>query len=197
MIHYNTCICVYHGVCFNFNPPVYRLNRIPYYIYLSVGLFNSLKVLVTKDGHVIYVVNLPQAVSVPVHLSLNYTNLDNPSLWTRRVTRAAYVNATMIQHIEVASGVPYDHFSVQIGLASGSVFGPVSPAPGDYGERTYIHHMSIQLACVHVRFYLSKYYMFIHIPYLRGCNYIWCYVVMKTICDWSCKKDAILKFWQN
>lgn len=96
-----------------------------------------MKVQVTSLSDVVIIVELPRALTVPVHLYLVYTDLENPTRHDRRISQAAYVNTTSILHLEFASQVAFDHFIVQVGLYVQDVFGPLSTAPGKYGKAMY------------------------------------------------------------
>ena len=93
-----------------------------------------MKVQITTESDVIIIAELPRALLVPVHLVLVYTDLDNPTERDRRVTQAAYLNTTVIQHLEFASQVAFDAFIVQVGLFSEDVHGPLIRAPGEYSK---------------------------------------------------------------
>lgn len=101
---------------------------------MYIGFFNNLEVQITTKSDVIIIVRLQRALSVPVQLFLVYTSLDDSSQQQSRVTQAAYLNTTVIQHIEFASQVTFDHFEIQVGLFSGGVYGPLTTAPGEHGE---------------------------------------------------------------
>ena len=97
------------------------------------GLFKGLKVQVTKGGDVIIIVSLQRAMVIPVHLNLIFTNLDNPTQDDTRVTQAAYLNTTKIQHVVFSSLVAFNRFVIEVGLFSHDVYGPVTAAVGEYG----------------------------------------------------------------
>ena len=111
-----------------------------YFCTFCVGSFNGLEIEITIEGDVIIIVDLQRALPVPVHLVLLYRDLENPSSPPHRVTtQAAYLNITEIRHIEFASRVPFEHFTVEVGLFSRGVRGPLIRARGEFG--TYINYI--------------------------------------------------------
>ena len=102
-------------------------------MYLITGPFKGLKVQVTTGGDVIIIVSLQRAMVVPVHLNLIFTDLDNPTREDTRVTQAAYLNTTKIQHVVFSSLVPFNRFVIEVGLFAQDVYGPVTMAIGEYG----------------------------------------------------------------
>lgn len=78
--------------------------------------------------------DLPRALVVPVRLILVYTDLENPTQRNKRITNAAYINTTVIRHLEFSSQVAFDHFIVEVGLFSQDVRGPLIRAPGEYSK---------------------------------------------------------------
>ena len=106
------------------------------------GYFNDLGIEITTKSDVIIIVNLPRALPVPVHLVIVYRDLENLSLRPdKKITQAAYLNTSVIRHIDFASQVPFEHFSVEVGLFSLDEFGPLNRAQGEYGEQLG-HHLN-------------------------------------------------------
>ena len=93
-----------------------------------------MEIQITTESDVIFIVNLQSALKLPVRLFLSYTNSDNPSQQLSKVTEAAFLNTTVIQHIEFDSQVTFNHFSVEVGLFAGGVYGPSTRALGVYSE---------------------------------------------------------------
>ena len=103
---------------------------------MCTGTFNDLEIEITTQSDVIIIVNLQQALQVPVHLVLVYMDLANSfALPDRKITQAAYLNTSVIRHIDFASQVPFEHFTVEVGLFSQGVRGPLVKAQGEYGEK--------------------------------------------------------------
>ena len=102
---------------------------------MCIGSFNDLEIEITTKGDVIIIVDLPTALPVPIHLVLVYRDTENPSTRPdRETTQAAYLNITEIRHIEFASQVPFEHFSIEVGLSSRGVEGPLVKALGEFGK---------------------------------------------------------------
>ena len=102
-----------------------------------IGSFKDLEIEITTKGDVIIIVDLQQALPVPVSLVLVYGDLENPLTQPdSKITRAAYLNTTEIRHIDFASQVPFEHFTIEVGLFSQGVRGPLVRAQGEYGTYT-------------------------------------------------------------
>ena len=93
-----------------------------------------MEVHITTESDVIFIVNLQSALKLPVQLFLSYTNSDSPSQQFNKVTKAAFLNTTVIHHIEFDSQVTFNHFKVEVGLFADGVFGPSTKALGVYSE---------------------------------------------------------------
>ena len=103
--------------------------------HVYLGSFNDLEIEITTQGDIIIIVNLQRALPVPVHLVLVYRDVENPSSPPdRKITQAAYLNTSVIRHIDFASQVPFEHFTAEVGLFSDNVSGPLNRAQGEYGE---------------------------------------------------------------
>ena len=75
------------------------------------------------------------ALPVPVQLVLVYRDVDNPSARPdRKTTLAAYTNTDEIRHIEFASQVQFEHFTLEVGLFSEGVRGPLVTAQGEFSK---------------------------------------------------------------
>ena len=73
-----------------------------------------------------------------------YRDVENPSTPPdNKTTQAAYLNTAEIRHIDFASQVPFEHFTVEVGLFSQGVRGSLVMAEGEYGTQTH--------ACTHTR----------------------------------------------
>ena len=103
-------------------------------LFITAGVFNTLDVLISTGGDVIFFIGLPTIYTQPVSLFLKYISADDPSRSYNRTTGVAFLNTASIQHVEYSSQVAYDQFLVQAGLVSGGVHGPLYDAPGMYGK---------------------------------------------------------------
>ena len=102
---------------------------------MCIGTFKDLEIEITTKSDVIIIVNLQRALPVPIHLVLVYRDVENPSTPPdNKTTQAAYLNTAEIRHIDFASQVPFEHFTVEVGLFSQGVRGPLVRAQGEYGE---------------------------------------------------------------
>ena len=101
---------------------------------LFIGSFKDLEIEITTRGDVIIIVDLQRPLPVPLHLVLVYRDAENPSTPPdSETTQAAYINTNEIRHIEFASQVPFEHFTVEVGLFSQGVYGPLVRAQGEFG----------------------------------------------------------------
>ena len=104
-------------------------------VFLDIGSFANLEIEITRRGDIIITVNLPRALPIPVHLVLVYRDTENPSTPPdSKITQAAYLNTLAIRHIDFAPQVPFEHFTVEVGLFSENVQGPLNRAQGEYSE---------------------------------------------------------------
>ena len=102
--------------------------------WFSTGGFNSVDVLISTNGDVIYFFKLPLAYSQPVKVYLQYTNADNPSQKYTRITNGAFLNTTSIYYVEYSSQVYYDRFRVKVALMSDGVLGDKFEVPKVIGK---------------------------------------------------------------
>ena len=104
---------------------------------MHTGSFNDLEIEITTQSDVIIIVDLQRPLPIPVQLVLVYRDSENPSTPPdSKTTQAAYINTSVIRHIDFASQVPFEHFTAEVGLFSDNVLGPLIEAQGEYGEWT-------------------------------------------------------------
>lgn len=104
---------------------------------MYIGTFNSLNVEVTSRNDVIITVYLKQALPVPVQLVLVYHKFDPKDSFTESImtiTVAEFTNTAVITYTDFASFVPFEHFTIEVGLLSQNVRGPLVRAQGEYSE---------------------------------------------------------------
>lgn len=74
-----------------------------------------------------------------VKLSLLYTDAINPHQKQEILTSVTYINATVINHLEFASQVPFNKFKAQVRLRfSDGTYGPYNDVPGEFGKTIII-----------------------------------------------------------
>lgn len=97
------------------------------------GTFKKFDVLISKEGDVIFLLELPTVYNQSIHLFIKYINAHNSSQSYNRTTEIGFLNSRSIQYVEYSSQVSYDQFRVKAGLVSGGMFGPLTTAPQVYG----------------------------------------------------------------
>ena len=106
---------------------------------LILGSF-QLQVDVTQEGDVVFEVNLPNPLSAPVKLLMQYTNratVPVSSTLYNLTTDAAFLGGPSFLYRVYASRVPFEKFQVGVRLMSASkdkVLGPLVEDPGYHGE---------------------------------------------------------------
>lgn len=95
------------------------------------------------ERDVLFDIDLPTALEVPVRLYLEYTNVVTRER-DQQTTSAMYTNLSTIRHIEFDSDVNFEQFEVSVALESNTgVRGPVNQA----GQ----HSKHIIIICVLLR----------------------------------------------
>lgn len=106
------------------------------YFMTHIGAFKKFDVLISKDGDVIFLLELPTVYNQSIHLFIEYINAHNSSQSYNRTTEIGFLNSRLIQYVEYSSQVSYERFRVKAGLVSGGIFGPLTTAPQVYGMCT-------------------------------------------------------------
>ena len=100
---------------------------------MHIGTFKKFDVLISKDGDVIFLLELPTVYNKSIHLFIMYIDDRNSSRSYNRTTEIGFINSRTIQYVEYSSQVAYDRFQIRAGLVSGGVLGPLTTAPRVYG----------------------------------------------------------------
>ena len=118
----------------------------------QTGSFNSLYVLISTRGDLIFKIGLPNTITVPVQLNILYRDNRNRKRMFRRITGQAYNNTELITHLEPSSLVPdFRTFQVEIALHYRGQEGPFNRTGLVYG--TFINSVRFNYVlfgiCIH------------------------------------------------
>ncbi|XP_064398715.1 uncharacterized protein LOC135345243 isoform X2 [Halichondria panicea] len=82
-----------------------------------IGSFNSLDLLISTNGDIIFKLRLPYPILVPVQLSIIYMDANDNRKIFSKVTENAYIGTDLITHFEPSFQVPTDFNTVRIRIA--------------------------------------------------------------------------------
>lgn len=100
---------------------------------MYVGKFRRFDILISKDGDVVFLLELPTVYNQSIHLFIMYTDDNNFNRSYNRTTEIGFLNTKSVQYVEYSSQVVYNRFRIKAGLVSEGIHGPLSTAPGVYG----------------------------------------------------------------
>ncbi len=104
-------------------------------IFFFTGSFNSLDLLISTNGDIIFKLRLPYPILVPVQLSIIYMDANDNRRIFSKVTENAYIGTDLITHFEPSFQVPTDFNTVRIRIALRyqRLQGPFNESPLTFG----------------------------------------------------------------
>ena len=129
-----------------------------YYIDHTGGL-DDVTLLITTNSDVIFKLQLPSTILVPVQLYICYIDARNPEIAVGRLTSTSYNNTAQITHFEPSARVPSNELPrvrVMVALQHQDMQGPNTTSALEYGQRNASMRVSVLLMHTHTLPYMIE-----------------------------------------